>query len=162
MKKIIGLFIIGTLLSSCGSWVRLGDMNMISTRNVDVEKHTYELIKRDVEAVAKTDGQDAMVQAIDNLCKEHQGEFVKNVKVYVRNNGKKVRVVGDVWGDHSGNVNIIHKSQFQVGDSIFFKKNGKGKPISGKIKGLSPNKVIVEDIKGKIFEVNYDDVTGIN
>ncbi len=162
MKKILILSIAGLLLTSCGSWVRLGDMNMISTRNVDVQIHKYELIKRDVEAVVKTNGQDAMVQAIDKLCKDYRGEFVKNVKVFVRDNGKKVKVQGDVWGEHINNVSITHKTQFQVGDAIFFKKDGKGKWISGQIKGLTSTKVIVEDSKGKIFESNYEDVTKTN
>lgn len=161
MKKLLVGCASVVLLTSCGSWVRLGDMNMISTRNVDVEKREYSLIKRDAEAVVKSEEQ-AMVQAIDKLCKEHQGEFIKNARVFVRDNGKKVRVVGDVWGDHVANVNITHKTQLQIGDACMFKKNGKGKLISGKIKGLSPTKVIVEDYNGKAFEVNYEDVTKTN
>lgn len=103
-----------------------------------------------------------MVQAIDNACKEHQGEFIKNAKIYVRDNGKKVKVVGDIWGEVTTNANIIDKTEFKTGDSVLFKKGGKGKYIQGKIIGLTPNKVIVEDYNKKTFEVNYQDVTKSN
>jgi len=37
--------------------------------------------------------------ALDNAFRKIEGgEFMKNVKISVKNNGRKVKVEGDVWG----------------------------------------------------------------
>lgn len=83
-------------LSSC--YTRIGKMTMVSTRNVD-SKMDYVLISKDVKAVAKTKRNDPLEVAIDKAVKKFPtGEFMKNVAVEVSKNGKKIRVVGDVWG----------------------------------------------------------------
>lgn len=163
--KIKNLLLVGALpvfLSSCGSWVRIGDLNAISNRNLDDSKQ-YVLLNREVEAEADSDN-DALEQAIDNLTKKYEGEFVRNAKVYVRDNGKKVKVTGDVWGIRNAQVNVSTSAnaniQLNIGDSVVFKK--KGKLTDGQILGINSNILIIQDLKGNKYELKYDEVTKTN
>lgn len=162
IKTLSILMTIGTTMVSCGSWVRIGDLTSISNRNIDDSKK-YVLLHRDVEAVTSSSS-DAMEQAIDELAKKHEGEFVRNVKVYVKDNGKKVKVIGDVWGTQSTNVNVIASAnaniQLEIGDAVVFKQNGK--IIDGRIIGINSNKLIIEYGKGKKTELKFDQVTKTN
>ena len=149
-------------LASCGSWNRIGDLTTIGNRNVDDSKK-YTLLTREVEAVAEADA-DAMEQAVDNLTKKYEGEFLRNVKVYVKSNGKKVKVVGDVWGTQNTLINVSTEANakviLNVGDSVVFKR--KGKLTDGKIIGVNSNLVIVEYDGDKKMELKYDEVTKTN
>lgn len=96
------------------------------------------------------------------MTKEHQGEFLRNAKIYVKSNGKKVKVVGDVWGIQKTNVNVsTHanaKIELNSGDKVVF--TNKGDIIDGKIIELSSVSVIVEYGKrDKKVELKYDEVT---
>tara|TARA_R110000850_G_scaffold277086_1_gene422501 strand:+ start:249700 stop:250197 length:498 start_codon:yes stop_codon:yes gene_type:complete len=162
MKKrnllIAGIVI--TSLSSCGSYVRIGDLTGISNRNID-DSQQYVLIERDVESIAKSE-KDALEQAVDNMTKEYQGEFLRNAKIYVKSNGKKIKVVGDVWGIQNTNVNVSTsanaKIELNIGDKVVFSK--KGNLTDGKIIGLNPDYVIVEYGKrNKKIELKYDEIT---
>ncbi len=160
MKKLLLIGIILTTLSSCGSYVRIGDLTEISNRNID-SKEPYVLLKREVESIAKSN-KDALEEAIDKLTKEYSGEFLRNVKIYIKNNGKKVKVIGDVWGIQKTNVNIktnaIAKIDLKIGDKVVFKR--KGRILDGIIIGLNPKSVIVEYGRWKKrTELNYDQVT---
>ena len=158
MKNRIILLGLTLTLASCGSWNRIGDLTTIGNRNVDDSKK-YTLLTREVEAVAEADA-DAMEQAVDNLTKKYEGEFLRNVKVYVKSNGKKVKVVGDVWGTQNTLINVSTeanaKATLNVGDSVVFKR--KGKLTDGKIIGVNSNLVIVEYDGNKKVELKYDEV----
>ena len=162
MKNKILLFGLTLTLASCGSWNRIGDLTTIGNRNVDDSKK-YTLLTREVEAVAEADA-DAMEQAVDNLTKKYEGEFLRNVKVYVKSNGKKVKVVGDVWGIQNTLINVSTEANakviLNVGDSVVFKR--KGKLTDGKIIGVNSNLVIVEYDGDKKVELKYDEVTKTN
>ncbi|GEJ38227.1 hypothetical protein FPKKA176_contig00069-0002 [Flavobacterium psychrophilum] len=162
MKNKILLFGLTLTLASCGSWNRIGDLTTIGNRNVDDSKK-YTLLTREVEAVAEADA-DAMEQAVDNLTKKYEGEFLRNVKVYVKSNGKKVKVVGDVWGTQNTLINVSTEANakviLNVGDSVVFKR--KGKLTEGKIIGVNSNLVIVEYDGNKKVELKYDEVTKTN
>ena len=149
-------------LASCGSWNRIGDLTTIGNRNVDDSKK-YTLLTREVEAVAEADA-DAMEQAVDNLTKKYEGEFLRNVKVYVKSNGKKVKIIGDVWGTQNTLINVSTEANakviLNVGDSVVFKR--KGKLTDGKIIGVNSNLVIVEYDGNKKVELKYDEVTKTN
>ena len=149
-------------LASCGSWNRIGDLTTIGNRNVDDSKK-YTLLTREVEAVAEADA-DAMEQAVDNLTKKYEGEFLRNVKVYVKSNGKKVKIIGDVWGTQNTLINVSTEANakviLNVGDSVVFKR--KGKLTEGKIIGVNSNLVIVEYDGNKKVELKYDEVTKTN
>jgi hypothetical protein len=147
---------------SCGSWVRIGDLTSISNRNLDDSKN-YILLNREVEGIADADS-DAMEQAIDNLTKKYEGEFLRNAKIYVKSNGKKVKVIGDVWGIQNTSVSVntsVNKEvKLDIGDTVVFKR--KGALTDGKIIGINSNVLIVEFGKGKIMEVKFDEVTKTN
>lgn len=164
MKKntIILAAAVAISLTSCGSWNRIGDLTTVGNRNVDDSKK-YALLSREVEAVASAD-KDALEQAVDNLTKKYQGEFLRNVKVYVKSNGKKVKVIGDVWGIQNTSINVTAEANakivLNVGDAVVFKR--KGKLTDGKIIGINTNTVIVEFDKNKKSELKYDEITKTN
>ncbi|POS00505.1 hypothetical protein Q361_1901 [Flavobacterium croceum DSM 17960] len=162
MKNKIILLGITLSLASCGSWNRIGDLTTIGNRNVDDSKK-YTLLTREVEAVAEADA-DAMEQAVDNLTKKYEGEFLRNVKVYVKSNGKKVKIIGDVWGTQNTLINVSTEANakitLNVGDSVVFKR--KGKLTDGKIIGVNSNLVIVEFDGDRKVELKYDEVTKTN
>lgn len=159
MKNRIIILGLTLTLASCGSWNRIGDLTTIGNRNVDDSKK-YILLTREVEAVAEADS-DAMEQAVDKLTKKYEGEFVRNVKVFVKSNGKKVKVIGDVWGVQNTSVNVSTEANakviLNVGDSVVFKR--KGKLTDGKIIGLNANLIIVEFDGDKKMELKYDAIT---
>lgn len=161
MKKSLLLVpIVALTLSSCSSWVRIGDLTAVSNRNIDDSKK-YTLISRDVEAIAKADS-DAMEQAVDNLTRKYQGEFVRNVKIYVKDDGKQVKVIGDVWGLQSVATNITTTAnaniELKVGDAVAFRDGSK--IIDGTIIGINANKLIVEyGRRKKRIELRFDQVT---
>lgn len=162
MKKNT-LFIIGCItmsLASCSSYTRIGDLTGISNRNLD-DSQQYVMLEREVEAMATSEN-DALEQAVDNMTREHEGEFLRNVKIYVKNNGKKVKVIGDVWGIQKTAVNINTNAtatiELKIGDNVVF--NRRGTITEGKIIGLNATAVIVEYGKrNKKIELRYDDVT---
>lgn len=162
MKNRIILLVLTLTLASCGSWNRIGDLTTIGNRNVDDSKK-YTLLTREVEAVAEADA-DAMEQAVDNLTKKYEGEFLRNVKVYVKSNGKKVKIIGDVWGTQNTLINVSTEANakvtLNVGDSVVFKR--KGKLTDGKIIGVNSNLVIVEYDGDRKMELKYDEVTKTN
>ncbi|WP_046746257.1 hypothetical protein [Kordia zhangzhouensis] len=161
MNKVFFFAIVSLMLVSCGNYIRIGDLTAISNRNLD-DSQNYVLLKRDVEAIAKSKNDDALEQAVDNLTKEYEGEFLRNAKIYVKDNGKKVKVIGDVWGVQLTNVNVSTnasaKIELKIGDNVIFRR--RGKLIEGKIVGLNPTSVIVEyGRKNKKVELKYDEVT---
>ena len=162
MKNKILLFGLTLSLASCGSWNRIGDLTTIGNRNVDDSKK-YTLLTREVEAVAEADA-DAMEQAVDNLTKKYEGEFLRNVKVYVKSNGKKVKVIGDVWGTQNTLINVSTEANakitLNVGDSVVFKR--KGKLTDGKIIGVNSILLIFEFDGDRKVELKYDEVTKTN
>ena len=162
MKNKILLFGLTLSLASCGSWNRIGDLTTIGNRNVDDSKK-YTLLTREVQSIAEADA-DALEQAVDNLTKKYEGEFLRNVKVYVKSNGKKVKIIGDVWGTQNTLINVSTEANakviLNVGDSVVFKR--KGKLTEGKIIGVNSNLVIVEYDGNKKVELKYDEVTKTN
>ncbi len=106
MKSKIFLIGMGVILmSSCASYRRVGDLNMISNRNIDSGKE-YVLIQRDVQAKATMKKDDALERAIDAATEKYKGDYMMNVKVYVRENGAKIKVEGDVWGLKENNISV--------------------------------------------------------
>ncbi len=96
MKKTIVIFASLFFLTSCYS--RIGKLTIISTRNIET-KSDYVLLQKDVTGKAKTKKSEALEIAIDEAVKKFpKGEFMKNVIIEVSKNGRKIKVVGDVWG----------------------------------------------------------------
>ncbi len=165
MKKIAMFSIIIITLTGC--YQRIGDLTIIANRNID-SKTNYQLIERYKTAKAKAKSQDALEQAIDKAVKEVDGgEFLKNVKIYVKNNGRKVKIEGDVWGippvggsvTKTVNVNV----EFKQGDKVAFKNMGK--LVEGIIIGLNRETAVVKfkNLMGqeKNKEIEYQKLTKI-
>lgn len=97
MKAPLLLACVATLCS-CAGYQRIGNMTMLSTRNVD-SSVKYAPLLRGVEAEARMRNDDALQEAVDKaVAQAPGGEYLMNVAIYVKENGKKVRVRGDVWG----------------------------------------------------------------
>ena len=119
MKKTLLILCSIVALNSCGPSIKqIGNLNMISTRNVST-KEQYVNLRNSVgneNRDLKRNKAATLDQAVGNLVKNVPGgEFVQNVKVYAI--GKYYAVSGDVWG-LSGEIN--HKG-FKVGDHIMWK-----------------------------------------
>jgi hypothetical protein len=165
IKSICIISLFAFALTSC--YNRIGKLTMISTRNVD-SKSEYKLLQKDVTGKGKTKKRDALEIAIDNAVKkEPTGEFMMNVVVSVSFNGKKIKVVGDIWGIPSVDINV-NKSvnaniEYKVGNNVTFKILGK--IVDGKILGLNTDHAVVEhkNALGKITksEVKYENLTKI-
>lgn len=98
MKKKSFLILAVLLISLSGCYHRIGSLTMVSTRNIETNAN-YVLVQRYVTGVAKTKRNESLQQAVDNAVKQHHnGEFMKNVVILMKNNGKKIKVTGDVWG----------------------------------------------------------------
>lgn len=121
MKKLFILFSLILTLASTSCIRRIGDLTMLSNRNVndrmdyclkksytgdskrEIRKNKHKMIEGSVEKV---------VQSVPG------GEFLRNVKIYTV--GKDYySVVGDVWGYCSEDAS--HKG-FSVGDAVIWKE----------------------------------------
>lgn len=154
------------IISGCG-WTRIGELTMISTRNVD-SKTDYKLLRKYATGKAKAKDNQALKLAIENCVKtEKDGEFLKNVKVFIKNNGRKVKVEGDIWGVSSVDKNVETKVnavvEFKVGDKVTFRQSGK--IVEGTILGVNQNTCVVEhkNMLGKLTksEIKYEELTKI-
>lgn len=97
MKKIILTIGAAIVLTSCG-WHKIGTLTVASTRNHE-SKIDYVVLKTYQTAKVKAKGKEVLQDAIDKAVKEVPGgEFMKNVKFYVKSNGRKIKIEGDVWG----------------------------------------------------------------
>ena len=114
---------------------------------------------------------DALELAIDNATEKYEGEYLMNVKVYVKGNGKKIKVEGDVYGLKSAATHttvdvessVTKKIEFETGDTVSFKNSGKF--VEGRIVGINSDGALVEfnNIIGKLTkkEIPFDDLTKI-
>ena len=97
MKKIILLVGSVCLFASCG-WHKIGTLTVASTRNHE-SKAEYVVLQTYTSAKVKAKGKEVLQDAIDEAVRKVPGgEFMKNVKFYVKSNGKKIKGEGDVWG----------------------------------------------------------------
>lgn len=103
MKNFIILSLMIIFISSCSNIKRIGDLNMISNRNIDT-KENYVLIERyvnDSKREIKKSKAKTIEEAIDKTVKNvNGGEFIKNAKIYMiqKKNKYYFAVEGDVWG----------------------------------------------------------------
>lgn len=100
-KWIIPL-LLSSLLFSCIGYRQIGSVTVISTRNYNPAE-SYSLKKRDADVKisrkkAKKKDIDMMNYAIDELLKENKGEYIKNARIYISKDFKKMKIEGDVWG----------------------------------------------------------------
>jgi hypothetical protein len=150
--SLFALFMLSLLFTGCTSYKQVGDLTMVSTRNVDTSAD-YVLIRsymggsnRELRKSRAVDLKDA----INNVVRQTPGgEFLKNVKVYLIN-GKYFAVEGDIWGI-SENINF---RGFRVGDRVQYRNQ------TYVILDLVNDRVcsIRHEETGRIIEVSYSDI----
>jgi len=159
MKRILPVLLMAILLASCSSLKMVGDVNMISSRNVD-SKTDYVLIKTstdDSKRNFKKNKAATVDQAINNVVMNVPGgEFLKNAKLYT--DGKEWGILGDVWGlTESANI-----EGFKIGDSVLIKNSllNKGKFTKGVINGFKDRKTCIVKVEsGDLKECSFTDLS---
>ena len=167
-------FIVLLFFTSCYSFQQIGEVNMISHRNIDAS-HNYVLL---VSYVGGTDNErknskaETIEEAIDNTVqKVPGGEYLMNVKIYevIKGGGGKGKtwfaVEGDVWGEkQDGAKTITSKSSysFNKGDHVTWKHAGEW--YTGVIIALKDmNSCVVKfDNGGDLTDLNYTDLSKID
>ncbi len=97
MIKTIAIFIAITSISSCG-FKRYGDFTFLANGNVD-SKTEYQKLKANAVGVVKTKINDPLEECVDKVVKSVEGgEYLKNVTIYIKKNGRKIKITGDVYG----------------------------------------------------------------
>lgn len=164
MKTNFYTLLIGALLmGGCSSLKMVGDVNMISSRNVD-SKTNYVLIKTgtdDSKSNFRKNKAETVDQAINNVViNVPGGEFLKNAKLYT--DGNNWAVIGDVWGvPESANV-----EGFKIGDQVLIKNSIKNSILNnekfskGEITGFKDRKTcIVRVDSGDLKECSFTDLS---
>jgi len=160
MKRTVFLLLSVTLLmclSACYTVKQIGEVNMISERNID-SKFDYKRIttysggsKRQLRKSRAENLQQAVAQTVKQV---PGGEFIMNAKAYIikRRFSTYFAVEGDVWGhpitegDYQG---------YKLGDRVMFSDAGIKR--YGKIVAVKDSeKCIVEDDHGRKHTVRYD------
>lgn len=168
IKICVVLFICTLSIQSC-AYRRIGDLTVVSTRNID-SKTDYKLIEKYVVGKAKSKHDDVLQAAIEAAIKKiPEGEYLTNVRIYIKPSGRKVKVEGDVWGIPKVDKNIILSAKdtihYTVGSKVTFKASN-GKLNTGKIVGLNTTVAIVEYevLFGKLkkIEVKFEDLTVVH
>lgn len=100
--KLIIPLVLSVLLFSCIGYKQIGSITIISTRTYNSSEN-FILKKRDADIKitkkkAKKKDIDMMNYAIDELLKENKGEYIKNARIYISKDFKKMKIEGDVWG----------------------------------------------------------------
>lgn len=162
------LLLLAAMLATGCSYQRMGSLTMVSTRNVDSSKD-YQLLARQVEASAREQNDDALQQAIDAACAmQPGGEYLMNVVVYMTGDGKRVKVVGDVWGTPTA-AGIAAPSQtgsvaMKVGDRVAYKVGTTLK--NGTIIGIRNTEAVIEEVRPdgtkKMKEVELERLTKLD
>jgi len=98
MKKLLLVLILPLTINVSCAYKRIGDFTMVSNRNVD-KSTNYVLLEREVTKKMKTNKKDFLELAVDDAVRGvNGGEYLMNVKLFISSNGKKLKLVADVWG----------------------------------------------------------------
>ncbi len=121
-----------TLLQSCIGIKQIGDLNMISNRNVSVDFQKYELLKsyagseskKELRKEFKKANSKTLESALDYTVKNTAGgEFIANARVYILfKETPRFLVQGDVWGVKGVEPQI---KGWKIGDKVQFKSGFK-------------------------------------
>ena len=165
----IAIFIFAAMsMASCSSWQKIGKLTTASTR-VESDTLDYILIDRNVEGIAPMIDSDALEQAMNVAVRKYpNGEYMKNVEIWVMDNGEFVKVLGEVWG--TGYVRQIETEKpltytFNINDNVSF-LNSFGKRCTGKVVGINSKTAIVETTKesGKTstYTLKFDQIMRVD
>ena len=147
--KYLSLPLLALLLSSCGGYQRIGQLTMVSTRNVDSSKPAV-MLMRNAEGTAKMKNNDAMQLAVDATVAQHPaGEYLMNAQVYVSNNGKRVRVTGDIYGHGTAQAEAPRNDAgMALGTVVWFKPKGSTRQVRATVVGLRSDMLVLEYLSG--------------
>lgn len=163
MSKFTSIILLASIISiqSCTSVKQIGDINMVSSRNVD-KTMNYVLLrsymggnKKEIKDSKKLEIS-SLENAINKVVKETPGgEFLKNVKIYLID-GKYIAVEGDVWGTAGVKENFRGIS---LNDHVIY-KNG-GSIFKGSIVALKNDQICFfqEFGSSNIIQIGYDNIT---
>ena len=147
------------ILASCGVDKKLiGDINMISERNIDsnieyVELKRYAGTGKKAAKMAAKEETATLQDAVDVTVKGVPGgEYIRNAKIFMID-GKFYLVEGDVWG-----VNKASFAGFRAGDRVLYDKDKQGT-----IQSLVNNRecMILFDEDEIPKKIRYDDIVKI-
>ncbi len=159
--KLILFLVCVLLINSCTSVKQIGDINMISSRNVE-KTMDYVLLRsymggnhKEIKDSKKLEIS-SLENAINKVVKETPGgEFLKNVKIYLIN-GKYIAVEGDVWGTAGVKENYRGIS---LNDHVLYKNSGN--IFKGSIVALKNDQICFFQEFGSpnTIQIGYDNIT---
>lgn len=165
MKKYLFLsFAAAMLLTSCVSVKEIGNLNVLSSRNVVFDgSHKYARVATyagESKSELKKSKAVTIDEAVNNTVRQYPGgEFMSNVKIWAITKGNEIRfaVSGDIYGlvnDESGEVDRSHRG-FAVGDVVVWEEFA-GQFKRGTIETLIDNEnCMVRREDGKLVKVKY-------
>ena len=171
-KILIGIVAITLSFTSCFTVKQIGQLTMISNRNID-HNQNYELLRGYVgstDAERKKSRATTLQQAIDEAVqKVPGGEYMMNVRMYEILYGKKRQyysVDGDVWGIKQNSSEQTSAAggtyySFKEGDNVTWKKGSKY--YTGVIISMKDKKkcLIKTDQTGDVINEDYEDISKI-
>ena len=153
MKKFC-LYVFALIaLSSCSSVKQIGQVNMISNRNIDASAN-YELLSAYVggkKSELRKNKSKSIEEAINLIVKEVPGgEYLMNVKIY-RVGDSHFAVEGDVWG-LSDNQS---RCGFSLGENVVWETRSKNYEQGVIISFIDMDKCYVKTKDGKLIKKKY-------
>jgi hypothetical protein len=163
MSKFTLIILLASIISvqSCTSVKQIGDINMVSSRNIE-NNMNYVLLRSYMGGDKKETKRSVKLEittlqdAVNKVVKETPGgEFLKNVKIYLVD-GQYISVEGDVWGMAGVKENYRGIS---LNDHVLY-KNG-GSIFKGSIVALKNDKICFfqEFGSANIIQIGYDNIT---
>lgn len=163
MSKVKLFLLVASVLitQSCTTVKQIGDINMVSSRNIE-NNMNYVLLRSYMGGNKKETNRSVKLEittlqdAVNKVVRETPGgEFLKNVKIYLVDS-KYISVEGDVWGLSGVKENYRGIS---LNDHVLY-KNG-GSIYKGSIVALKNDQICFFQEFGnpKILQITYDNIT---
>jgi hypothetical protein len=156
MKKLHLFAFVLVLLSACSSVKQIGQVNMISTRNIDTSAD-YELLSAYVggrKSELRNNKSNTIDEAVNKVVKNVPGgEYLMNVKIY-RVGDSRFAVEGDVWG-LSDNQS---RYGFRVGESVVWRTRFDNYEQGAIVSFIDTEKCYVKTKEGKLIKKKYSDL----
>lgn len=156
MKKLVGVIVCSfVFMSGCTSVELIGEVNMISNRNVDTKTEYTRLTsysggsKRQIKNARSESINDAVAKTVKET---PGGEYLMNAKIYFVK-GKYYAVEGDVWGVQVKEGNY---QGFRLGDKVMWKSLLGGYNYGVIVAIKDSEKCVVEDSDGHMTTIRFD------
>ena len=160
--NIVCMAVLLLLLGACTSVSKIGEVNMISHRNISstFDYQNITTYSGGSKRQLKKSRAETIEQAVDKTVKEVPGgEFIMNAKLYLVKHKRMVgsdyyfAVEGDVWGYPVTEGNY---QGYKIGDKVMW-RGTLGKYMHGTIVAIKDSETcIVEDERGSKHSIRYD------